>query len=113
MQLLLLNIIFIASELDAWSRDSNSGFNLTDSLFWGVNLARNADPDEYVYNGYGTGFDSGSEFSLPDGSVGKTFIIFGVDMSSSVHIDSNKKYILILGIGPTQGLNDTTLTAKV
>ena len=28
-----------------------------------------------------------------------------------MHID-NKKNILILGIGPTQGLNDTTLTAE-
>ena len=33
-------------------------------------------------------------------------------MCSSMYIDNNKKYILILGKGPTQGLNDTTLTAK-
>ena len=33
-------------------------------------------------------------------------------MSPSVHIDSKKKDILILGIAPTQGLNDTTLTAE-
>ena len=32
-------------------------------------------------------------------------------MSSSVHID-NKNYILILGIGPTQGLDDPILTAE-
>ena len=53
-----------------------------------------------------------SEFSLPDGSMGKNVIIFGVDMSSSVHIDNKKKYFLILGKGPTQGLDDTTLTAE-
>ena len=28
-----------------------------------------------------------------------------------MHIDNNKKDILILGKGPTQGLDDTTLTA--
>ena len=39
-------------------------------------------------------------------------IIFGVDMSSSVHIDIKKKYILILGEGPTQGLDGTTLTTE-
>ena len=39
-------------------------------------------------------------------------IIFGADMSSSVHIDNKGKDILILGEGPTQGLNDTTLTAE-
>ena len=30
----------------------------------------------------------------------------------TVHIDNKKKDILILGIGPIQGLNDTTLTAE-
>ena len=33
-------------------------------------------------------------------------------MSSSVHIDNKKKYVLILGIDPTQGLHDITLTAE-
>ena len=33
-------------------------------------------------------------------------------MSSSVHIDNKKKDVLILGKGPQQGLDDTTLTAE-
>ena len=33
-------------------------------------------------------------------------------MSSSVHIDNKGKDILILGEGPTQELDDTTLTAE-
>ena len=33
-------------------------------------------------------------------------------MSSSVHVDNKGKGISILGEGPTQGLDDTTLTAK-
>ena len=53
-----------------------------------------------------------SEFSLPDGSVGKNVIVFGADMSSSVHIDNKKKDILILGKSPTKGLDDTTLIAE-
>ena len=40
-------------------------------------------------------------------------IIFGTDMSSSVHIDNENKDILILDEGPTQALDDTTLTAGV
>ena len=32
-------------------------------------------------------------------------------MSFSAHIDNKKKYILVLGIGPTQGL-EYTITAK-
>ena len=38
-------------------------------------------------------------------------IIFGVDMSSSIHIDNKKKDILILRRGPTQGL-ESSLTAE-
>ena len=34
-------------------------------------------------------------------------------MSLSIHIDNKGKYSLILGKGPTQGLNDTTLIVKV
>ena len=33
-------------------------------------------------------------------------------MSSSVHVDNKKKDILILGEGPTEGLDGTTLTAE-
>ena len=51
------------------------------------------------------------ELSLLDGSMGKNVIIFGANMSSSVHIDNKKKDIFILGKSPKQGLNDTTLAA--
>ena len=34
-------------------------------------------------------------------------------MSSSVHVDNKGKDIVILGEGPTQGLDNTTLTAEV
>ena len=37
---------------------------------------------------------------------------FGVDMNSSIHVDNKGKVILSLGEGPTQGLDDTTLTAE-
>ena len=33
-------------------------------------------------------------------------------MSSSVHVDNRKKDVLILGKGPTDGLDNTTLTAE-
>ena len=37
---------------------------------------------------------------------------FGPDLSSSVHLDNKGKGIIILGKGPTQALEDTTLTAE-
>ena len=42
----------------------------------------------------------------------KNVIMFEVDMSSSVHTDNKNKDILILGAGPTQGLDYITLTAE-
>ena len=44
--------------------------------------------------------------------MGKNVIIFGVDISSSVHIDNKNKDILILGERRTQRLDDTALTAE-
>ena len=43
----------------------------------------------------------------------KNVIIFGADMSSSVHIDDKNKGIFIVGEGPIQRVDDTTLIAEV
>ena len=84
---------------------------LKNCLFSAVTLTKNADIDKYGYSGYGIGFDRRSSFSFPGGGFGQTVLIFGVDMSSSAHIDNKKKDILVLGKGPTQGL-EQTLTAE-
>ena len=84
------------------SQDLNYDFTLKECLFGDVKLAENADADKYIYSGYSIGFDLRSEFPFSDGSVGKNAIIFGVDMSLSVHIDNKEKDILILGLGPTK-----------
>ena len=57
------------------------------------------------------GFDRHGRFSFRGIGLGRNVIIFEVDISSSVHVDNKKKYILILGKGPTQGL-EHTLTAE-
>ena len=43
----------------------------------------------------------------------KVVKIFGVDMSSSTKSDNRKKDILILGIGPMQGLEHTLSADKM
>ena len=78
-------------------------------MLFGAKLNKNADPDKYKYSGYGIRFDSRSEFSLFEGSMRRNAIIFGADMSSSVHVDNKNKVIFVLGEGTTQGLDDTTL----
>ena len=52
------------------------------------------------------------EFSLPDGRIGRNFLIFEADMSLSVHAGNKQKDILILGEGLTQALDDTILTSE-
>ena len=74
-------------------------------------MTKNADTEKYGYSGYGIGFDRRSSFSFPIGRFGQNVLSFGADMSSSAHIDNKKKDILILGKGPTQGL-EHTLTAE-
>ena len=87
--------------------DITSDSTLENCLFRAVSLTKNVDIDLYKYSGYGNRFDRKGNFSFGNG-FGRNCIFFAVDMSSSVHID-NKKGILILGEGPTQGLNGTTL----
>ena len=50
-------------------------------------------------------------YSVGNG-FGRNVIIFGVDVSSSVHVDNKGKDILILGKGPTKGLGEHLLTAE-
>ena len=74
-------------------------------------MTKNANIDKYGYSGFGIRFDRRSSFSFPGGGFGQNVLIFGVDMSSSTHIDNKKKDISVLGKGLTQGL-EHTLTAQ-
>ena len=59
-------------------------------LFGVVKITKHFDIDLYKYSGYGIGFDRKGFFWI-GGKVGRIVIIFGVDMSSSPHIDNKKK----------------------
>ena len=73
-------------------------------LFCAVKLTKhNNDVDLYKYSRYGIGFDRKGFFSIGN-KIGRNVIIFGVGMSSSAKIDNRKKDILIVGKGPTEGL---------
>ena len=102
--------IYIVYELGASGSNDNDS-TLKSCLFGAVTLTKNADIDKYGYSGYGIGFDRYSSFSFPSGGFGQNILIFGADMSSSAHIDNKKKDKLVLGKGPTQGL-EHTLTAE-
>ena len=102
--------IYIVCELGA-SSSNNSDATPKNCLLGAVTLTKNADIEKYEYSGYGIGFDRRSSFSFPGGGFGQNVLIFGVDISSSAHIDNEKKDILVLGKGPAQVL-EHTLTAE-
>ena len=102
--------IYIVYELGASGSFSDDP-TLKYSLPGVVKLTKNADIDKYQYSGYSIGFDRKGSFSFPGGGFGKNVIIFGVDMSSSVHVD-NKKQHFNYWKGPTQGLGAHSLTAE-
>ena len=86
---------------------------LENCLFGAVSLTKNVDIDKCKYSGYGIGFDKHGSFLFSGTGLGINVIIFGVDMSSSTKIDNRKKDILILGKGPTQGLEHTLSAEKM
>ena len=103
--------ICIAYELGASASNINDP-TIKNFLFGAVTLTENADIDKYKYSSYGIGFDRRGSFSFPGGGFVQNMIIFGADMSSFIHIDNKKMDILILGLGPTQGLGEDSLTAE-
>ena len=102
--------IYIVYELGASSSHSSDPA-IKNCLFGAVTLKKNIDIEKYKYSGYSIGFDRRSSFSFPSRGFGQNVLIFGADMSSSIHIDTKKKDIFVLGRGPTPGL-ESTLTAE-
>ena len=105
--------LYISYTLNQQLRNLKTDFTLGNCLFRSARLTKNVDLDKYKYSCHRIGFISCSEFSLPDGSMGKACIIFGADMNSFVHIDNKGKNMFILGEGSTQGLHDTILTEAI
>ena len=103
--------IYVVYEINYGHIMSVINFILGKSFFVAVKLTKNAYPDKYSYSGSGRGFNARGKFSLSDGSGFGKNVIFGTDVSSSVHID-NKKEDILLGKGWTGGLDDTKLTAE-
>ena len=104
--------IYIVYELGA-STSHNNDLTLKNCLFGAVTLTKNADIEKYGYSGYGIGFHRRSSFSFPSVRFGQNVLILGVDMSSSAHIDNEKKDILVIRNGQTQGLERTLSAEKM
>ena len=104
--------IYIVYEISKSTNISNY-VTLENWLFGAVGLIKNADIDKYGHSGYGIGFDRHGIFSFPGIGLDRNAIIFGADLSWSTKIDNTKKYISILGKGPTKGLENTLSAEKM
>ena len=105
--------LFIVYAVDRWPWDLNIDFTLKDSLFGAIKLTKNADREKYKYSDYGIGFDSRSEFSLSDGSMGEMLLFLELIWEHLCILIIRIKDILILGRVPAEGLDDITSSVKL
>ena len=102
--------IYIVYETTPDTKTSN--ITLENCLCGAIKLTKNSDIDKYKYSGYGIGFDSRGSFSHPSGGNGTNVIIFGANLSSSVHANNKVNNVLVLGKTLVQGINGTTIYAE-
>ena len=84
-------------------------------LFGAIDAVRpnnTKDPDNFIYSGWEIGFDRNGTFGHPEGGTARNVIIFGVDMSRSVHESNKTKDFLVLGRGLIQLIEKTTIYAE-
>ena len=80
-------------------------------LFGAVSLTKHVDIDQYKCSGYGIVFDRKGEFSFDSNGFGRNVVIWGADISSSVHANNRAKNILVPGKDFIQGLDNTIIYA--
>ena len=101
----------IVYELNAWPRNPNNTFTLKTCLFGTAKLTKNVDKSKFTYNGRGTSFNGKGYWSF-DNDTARNVVIFGVDISSSPHINNLKNDFLVLGERTTEGINGSVGAAE-
>ena len=112
--------IYCVYELDSVALSKDTSFTIQNALFGAMQITKNAtDIDKNNYKGYGICFDERSQFghTITENGVnytsnGRNVLIFGADMSFSVHATNKGNHIYLMGDGLTQGINDTTIYAE-
>ena len=112
--------IYIVYKLDPIASTRDTSFAIKNALFGAMQITKDAtDNSKNNYKGYGICFNEGSEFghTITEGSRAHTtdarnVLIFGVDMSFSVHVTKRANNIYVMGTGLTQGIHDTTIYAE-
>ena len=95
--------IYCVYKLDPIASSRDTSFTIQDALFGAIQITKNAtDNSKNNYKGYGICFDEGSQFSHTVSEGGRTHItngrnilIFGADMSFSIHTTNRANHIYI------------------
>ena len=111
--------IYVAYKLDPISSTRNTDYTIQNASFGAMKITKNTDSSKNNYTGYGLCFDEGGEFghTVRQGNFdcttnAKNVIIFGIDMSSSIHVTNRTNNIYVMGKDFIQGINDTTIYAE-
>ena len=109
--------IYCVYEIQPISSSRDTSFTIQNNLFGAMQITKNAtDNSKNNYKKNSICFDKRSQFGhtiTEDGRAhtrnGRNVLIFGVDMSFSVHTTNRENSIYVMGDGLTQGIHDTTL----
>ena len=112
-----INIVY---KLDPIASSRDKSFTIQNALFGAIKITKNAtDNSKNNYKEYGICCDERSEFghTITEGGHAHTtdatnVLIFGADMSFSVHATNRANRIYLKGTGLTQDINDTTIYAE-
>ena len=82
-----------------------------------MQTTKNTDTSKYNYKGYGICFDEGGQFVHTEGGFAHTtnatnVLIFGADMSFSVHATNRSNHVYVMGKELIQGIDGTTIYAE-
>ena len=108
--------IYVVYKLDPIASIRDTTFTMQNALFGAMQITKNADTSKYDYKGYGICFDERSQFghTVTEGgrahtTNGRNILIFGANMSFSVHKTNGENHIYVMGDRFTQGIHNTTL----
>ena len=108
--------IYCVYEIQPIASSRDTTFIIQNALLGAMQITKNAGNSKNNYKGYGICFGERSQFghTITEGgrahtTNGRNVLIFGVDLSLSVHATNRANNIYVMGDGLTQGIHDTTL----
>ena len=99
--------IYIVYKLDTINNTRNTDYTIQNASFGEVKITKNSDISKNNYEGYGICFDEGGTFTKGNITNDKNVIIFGAEMSFSIHANSRVSSDFLV-----QDINGTLIYAE-